>query len=59
MDYDFPLVLDVDQDPAEMWLVNLTKSEVEVVAAGNLREKATMSFQYEYDLPGEPPYAVC
>jgi len=43
MDYDFPLVLDVDQDPAEMWLVNLTKSEVEVVAAGNLREKATIS----------------
>ena len=43
MDYDFPLVLDVDQDPAEMWLGNLTKSEVEVVAAGNLREKATIN----------------
>ena len=57
-DYDSP-VFDVDQDPAEMWPVNLTDSELEVVAAVYLHEKATMSFRDEYDLPGEPPYAVC
>jgi len=57
--WDPPLVFDVVQDPAEMWPLNLTKSELLIVTTAYQREKESMVFRPFYQYPGEPPYAVC
>jgi len=59
VNYDPPLVFDIVQDPAEMWPLNLSTSDLSIVTEAYKRETESMVFRPLYEYPGKPPYAVC